>query len=183
MPGSVDHCWTTPIVCINGDFDPPCKGIHIPISDWCHRVHIEIWGPATCHACPAVSITFEDFTLYVKLAIQCAFIHPPVKCICDIDFLQNIFPVTIFYSLSLMLFIEWECLASSFNVQCLFYPTFLLLASPPTCVLSHCPCYYYTVAFQGICAQVFKMYSKRKLTDPHLQQKMWSISIHPCQYI
>ena len=74
-------------------------------------------------------------------------------------------------------------LASSFNMQCLFYPAFLLLASSPPCALSHCPSHYYPVAFQGICAQVFQIYINRKLTDPHIQQKMWPISIHPCQYI
>ena len=157
----------------------------MPISDWWHRAYIEIWGPAICHACPAVSITFKDFTRfqmvlqnpYVKLAIQCTFIHSPINCICDIDFLWSIFPVTIFYSLSLMLFKEWECLASSFNMQCLFYPAFLLLASPPPCVLSHCPSHYYPVVFQGSCGQVFQIYSNRKLTDQHIQQKMWPISI------
>ena len=57
------------------------------------------------------------------------------------------------------------------------------LHHPPPCVLSHRPFHYYPVAFQGRCAQVFQIYSNRKLTDPHFQQKMWPISIHPCQYI
>ena len=112
-----------------------------PISDCWHRVCIEIRGQATCLACPAVSITFKDFTWfqivlrnpYVKLAMQRAFIHSPINCICDIYFLWSIFPVTIFYSLSLMLFNKWECLTSSFSI-CLFYLAFLLLASPPPCV-------------------------------------------------
>ena len=163
----------------------------MPIGDWWHRVYIEIWERAFCNACPAVSITFKDFTRfqivlqnpYVKLAIQCALIHSPINCICDINFLWSIFPVTIFCSLSLMLFKEWGCLASSFNMQCLFYPAFLLLASPSPCVLSHCPSHYYPVALHGICAQVFKIYSKWKLTNPYIQQKMGPISIHHCQYI
>ena len=157
-------------------------------------VYIEIWGPAICHACPAVSITFKDFTRFqivlrnpydVKLATQCAVcLHPLTnKLHLWYDFLWSIFPLTIFYSLSLMLFKEWEFLASLFNMQCLYFPAFFHLASPPPCVLNHYPSHYYPVAFQGICAQVFKLYSNRKLTDPHIQQKMWPISIHPCQYI
>ena len=152
----------------------PCKGIHI------HQEVINgtgfVWGQSTCHACPAVSITFKDFTRfrivlqnpYMKLEIQCAFIHSPINCICDIDFLWSIFLVTIFYSLSLMLFKEWGCLASSFNMQCLFHPAFLLLASPPPCVLSHCPSHYYPVAVQGICAPVFQIYRNRRLIDPYI---------------
>ena len=121
MPGSVDHCWITSSVCTNGDFDPLCKGIHI--SDWWHRVYIEIWGTATCHARPAVSITFKDsarFQIvlqnpYMKLAVEYAFIHSPINCICDIDFLWSTFPVAIVYSLSTILLQKWEGLASSFN--------------------------------------------------------------------
>ena len=91
--------------------------------------------------------------------------------------------MTIVYSFSPKLFKEWECLGSSFNVQCLFYPAFLLLASSPPCVLCHCPSHYHPVAFQGRCAQVFPICNNRKLIHPHFQQKMWPISIHPCQYI
>ena len=84
MPGSVDHCWTTPSVCTNGDCDLLQRHSYSPISDWWHRVYIEIWGPAIYHACPTVSITHKDFTRCqialhnpsVKLEIQCAFIHP-----------------------------------------------------------------------------------------------------------
>ena len=178
------------LVCVPMEILTPLqRHSYSPISDWWHRVYIEIWGPATCHACPAVSITFKDFTRfqivlrnpYVKLETQCAFIHSPIHCFWDIDFLWSIFPVMIFYSLSLMLFKEWERLAGSFNMQCLFYPAFLLHASPPPCVLSHCPSHYHPVAFQGIFAQVFQIYTNRKLIDPHIQQKMWPISIHPCQ--
>ena len=90
MPVSVDHCWTTPSVCINGDFDPLQRHSYSPISDWWHRVYIEIWGPAICHTCPTVSITFKDFTRFqivsqnpsVKLEIQCAFVHSLINCIC-----------------------------------------------------------------------------------------------------
>ena len=67
----------------------------------------------------------------VNLEIRCAW-HSPIYCIRNTDFLWSIFPVTIFYSLSLMLDKEWECLASSFNVQCLFCRAFLHLASSPS---------------------------------------------------
>ena len=84
MPGSVDHCWTTPSVCTNGDCDLLQRHSYSPISDWWHRVYIEIWGPAIYHACPTVSITHKDFTRCqivlhnpsVELEIQRAFIHP-----------------------------------------------------------------------------------------------------------
>ena len=79
--------------------------------------------------------------------------------------------------------IRWGCLVSSFNVQCLLYLSLLFLASPPICVLSHCSSHYYPVAFRGICAPVLQIYSKRKLTNPHFQEKTWSISVHHCQYI
>ena len=41
----------------------------------------------------------------------------------------------------------------------------------PSIGLSHCPSHYYPVAFQGICDQVFEIYSNRKLTESHIQQK------------
>ena len=140
MQGSVDHCWTTPSVCTNGDCAPLQRHPYSPTSDWWHRVYIEISAPAICHACPTVSITSNDITRFqivlqnpsVKLEIQCAFINSPINCICNTDCLWSIFSVTIFYSLSLMLFKEWECWASSFNVQYLFYPAFLLRASSPS---------------------------------------------------
>ena len=93
--------------------------------------------------------------------------------------------MTILYSLSskVKLFKGWECLTNSFNVQCLFYPAFPLLASPPPFVLSHCPSYYYSVAFQGRCAQVLQIYGNRKLTDPYFQEKILPISVHPSEYI
>ena len=51
-------------------------------------------------------------------------------------------------------------------------------------VLSHSPSHYYAVAFLGWCAQVFQIYSDWKITDPHFQEnKMWPISVHPCQCI
>ena len=53
--------------------------------------------------------------------------------------------------------------------------------SPPF-VLSHCPSYYYSVAFQGRCAQVLQIYGNRKLTDPHFQEKIWPILVHPSEY-
>ena len=106
----------------------------------------------------------------MKLEINCPFIHTPITCICNIELPWSKFPLTILYSLSLILFKGWECLASSFNVQCLFYPTFLLLAPFSPCVLGQC-LHYYTVAFLGRCAQVFQIYSSRKITDPHFQGK------------
>ena len=50
-------------------------------------------------------------------------------------------------------------------------------------VLSHCPSYYYSVAFRGRCAQVLQIYGNRKLTDPHFQEKIWPNSVHPSEYI
>ena len=148
MPGSVDHCWNTPSLCTNGDFDPLQTYSYSSINEWWHSVYIEIWGPAICRACPTVSITPKDFTWSqivlrnpsLRLEIHYAFIRSPIYSICNIDLLWSKFPVTIFYSLSLMLFKEWECLASSFNVQCLFYP--------PPCILSHCPSHYHPVTFR-----------------------------------
>ena len=72
------------LVCTNGDCDLLQRHSYSLISDWWHRVYIEIWGPAIYHACPTVSITHKDFTRCqialhnpsVKLEIQCAFIHP-----------------------------------------------------------------------------------------------------------
>ena len=86
-----------------------------------------------------VSIASMDFTRFqivswnpsMKLEINCAFISSSLNCISNTDMLQNKFPVTI-----LMLFKGWEFLTRSCNAQCLFYPAFLLLASPPACVES-----------------------------------------------
>ena len=47
----------------------------------------------------------------------------------------------------------------------------LYLHHPTPIVLSHCPSYYYSVAFQGRCAQVLQIYGNRKLTDPYFQEK------------
>ena len=121
----------------------------------------------------------------MKLERHCASIRSPINCIYNIDFLWSKFPVTILYSLSskAKLFKGWECLTNSFNVQCLFYPAFPLLASSPSICLSHCPSYYYSVAFQGRCTQVLQIYGNRKLTDPYFQEKIWPISVHPSEYI
>ena len=67
---------------------------------------------------------------------------------------------------------------NAYFIQHSFY-----LHPPPPFVLSHCPSYYYSVAFQGICAQVLQVYGNRKLTDPHFQEKIWPISVHPSDYI
>ena len=132
-----------------------------------------------CHAYSTVSITSKEFTKFqivlrtwnpsVKLERHCASIRSPINGICNIDFLWSKFPVTILYSLSskVKLFKGWECLTNLFNVQCLFYPAFPLLASSPSICLSHCPSYYYSVAFQDRCAQVLQLYGNRKLTDPY----------------
>ena len=63
------------------------------------------------------------------------------------------------------------------------YNAYFIQHNPPPCVLGHRPFHYHPVAFQDRCAQVFQIYSNRRLTDPHFQQKMWSISIQPCQYV
>ena len=59
----------------------------------------------------------------------------------------------------------------------------LYLHHPPPFVLSLCPSYYYSVAFQGRCAQVLQIYGNGKLTDPYFQEKIWPISVHPSEYI
>ena len=159
MPGSVDHCWTIPCVCTKGDFGPLQRLSYSPISDWLHRVYIEIWGPAIYRAFPTVSITFKDFTRChivlhnpsVNVEILCAFTHSPINCIRNTDFLWSIFPVTIFDSLSLMLDKVWKCLASSFMYNVYFIQHFFTLHHPPPCVLGHCPSHYHPFAFQNRC--------------------------------
>ena len=74
LPGSVDHGWTTPGVCINGDFDPLQRHSYSPINYWGHRVYIELWGPVICHAFPAVSITSKDLPRF-----QIVLRNPSVK--------------------------------------------------------------------------------------------------------
>ena len=59
----------------------------------------------------------------------------------------------------------------------------IYLHYPPPFVLSHFPSHYYSVAFQGRCAQVLQIYGNRKWTDPHFQEKIWPISVHPSEYI
>ena len=59
----------------------------------------------------------------------------------------------------------------------------LYLHHPPPFVLSHCPSYYYSVAFHGRCAPVLQIYGNRKLTEPYFQEKIWPISVHPSEYI
>ena len=41
----------------------------------------------------------------------------------------------------------------------------------PSMCLRHCPSYYYPVAFLDRYAQIFQIYSNRKITDPHFQDK------------
>ena len=47
-------------------------------------VNIEIWVSATCHACPAISITFKDFTVSKSLA----------KSICEVSDTVCLHPLT-----------------------------------------------------------------------------------------
>ena len=47
----------------------------------------------------------------------------------------------------------------------------LYLHHPPPIVLSHCPSYYYSVAFQGRCTEVLQIYGNRKLTDHIFRRK------------
>ena len=119
---------------------------------------------------------------HVKLAIQCTLIHSPINCICDIDFLWSNISCD-----NILQFVTDVVQKMGVFGKLIQYTMPILYSIPspcitPPCVLSHCP-HYYPVAFQGRCAQVFQIYSNRKLTDPHIQQKMWPISIHPCQYI
>ena len=170
-------------MCTDEDFEPLQRHSYSPIRDWWHRVYIEIWGPAICHACPTVSITPKDLTRFqivlrnpsVKLEIQCAFIHLPINCICNIS-CDN----------SLQFLTDAVQIVGVFPklIQC----TMPILSSIPSpciipCGLRYCHSHYHPVAFQGRCARVFPICNNRKLTDPHFQQKMWPISIHPCQYI
>ena len=139
MSMSVDHCWTTPNLCTNGDVDLLQRHSYSPISGT--GFYWNVWTSFICHAYSTVGITSKDFTKFqivlwtwnpsVKLEIHCAFIRSPINSICNIDFLWSKFPVAILYSLSskVKLFKGWECLTNSFNVQCPFYPAFLLLAS------------------------------------------------------
>ena len=107
----------------------------------------------------------------MKLEINCPFICAPITDICNIELLWSKFPVTILYSLSLMLSKGWECLASSFNVQCLFYPTFLLLAPPPPCVWAIVLTIIMLLSWVNVLKFGGYSNSNRKLTDPHFQEK------------
>ena len=133
------------LMCVPMEMLTSCKDIHI------HQKVIGgtglYWNMGTnsiCHAYSTVSITSKEFTKFqivlrtwnpsVKLERHCASIRSPINCIYNIDFLWSKFSVTILYSLSskVKLFKGWECLTNSFNVQCLFYPAFPLLASSPS---------------------------------------------------
>ena len=74
-----------------------------------------------------------------------------------------------FYSLSLMFFKEWECLASSFNVQCLFYPVFLLLVSSWTCE-KLCFCFEMKILnFKCILSEVPSTVEETKYVQPKIE--------------
>ena len=156
------------------------------------------WNVGTssiCHAYSTVSITSKEFTKFqivlrtwnpsVKLEIHCAFIRSAINCICNIDFLWSKFPVAILYSLSskVKLFKGWGVWQTHSMYNAYFIQHSFYLHHPPPFVLSHCPSYYYSLAFQGRCAQVLQIYGNRKLTDPHFQEKIWPISVHPSEYI
>ena len=49
--------------------------------------------------------------------------------------------------------------------------------------MSICPAYYHPVAFRGRCAQVLQIYGNGKLYDPHFQETILPISVHPSMYI
>ena len=138
MPWSVDYYWTIPSMCTNGDFGPLQMHSYLPISDWWHGVYIEIWGPAIYHACPTVNLASKAFTRCqivlhnpsVNLEIVCAFIHSLINCIRNTDFIWSIFPVTIFYSLSLMLDKEWSVWQAHSMYNAYFIQHFFTLHHP-----------------------------------------------------
>ena len=134
MPMSVDHCWTTHNLCTNGDVDLLQRHLYSPISDWWHRFMLE-YGDQL-HLSRLFNSQHLIYGIH-KISNSLAnlkSICSPINCICNIDFLWSKFPVKILYSLSskVKLFKGCECLTNSFNVQCLFYPAFSLLASSPS---------------------------------------------------
>ena len=87
-------------------------------GDWWHRVYIRIWRRA-----PFVTLvqqaallprSSQGFRQFCEIHLWCyrTFVHASAhqKVLFNIDLLQINFPVTILYSLSLMLFIGWGCL-------------------------------------------------------------------------
>ena len=203
--GSVDHCWTTPSVCTNGDVDtpspphtttnhhphptpPPAKAL-ITIRD-CGTGFILKYGsnhlsclPSSQHylqglhkvsnslvksACEVSdAVCFKPLTnklhLWYRLSLKYISCDNILQFVTDVVQRMGVFGKLIQYAMPILYSIPSPC-------------------TTPPCVLSHCP-HYHPVAFQGRCAQVFQIYSNRKLTDPHIQQKIWPISIHHCQYI
>ena len=173
MPGNVDHCWTTPSVCTNGDCDPLQRHSYSPISDWWHRLYIEIWGPAIYRAWPKVSITHKDFTRCqivlhnpsVKLAIQCAFTHPFTNKL----HLRYWLPLKHISCDNILQFVTYVVQRMGIFCKLIQYIIFILssISSPciiPSLCLSHCPSHYYPVAFQDRFAQVFQIYSYNKIS-------------------
>ena len=138
MRMSVDHCWTTPNLCTNGDVD--LAKAFIFTNKWLvAQVYTQIWGPAPFVRLIQQSALSKEFTKFqivlrtwnpsVKLEIHCAFIRSPINCICNIDFLWSKFPVTILYSLSSKV-IEMMGVFDKL-IQC---PMPILSSIPSTCI-------------------------------------------------
>ena len=161
MPGSVDHCWTTPNLWTNGDVDP-CEEFILQFA---------IWGPApfvTLVQQPeVVNDTFYLHPLTKKRHLKYWLALKQISSDNMVEFVTDVVQrVGVFGKL-----IQCTMPVSSIPSPCI----------TPLCVLSHCPFHYYPVVVQGLCAQGFQIYSDRKLTDRHFQEKMWPISVHPCQ--
>ena len=184
MPGSVDYCRTTPSLCTNGDFDPLQRHPYSPISDWWHRVYMCILiHEGKFHLSPlsAVSIASKDFTRFqivswnpsMKLEINCAFIRSPLNCISNTDMLQTNF--------------LWQYWCYSKDGSFWLQRTMPILSSIPfPCITpSMCRVMVHLVIilllFRVDVLKFFQIHSNRKLTDPHFQEKLWPISVHPCQ--
>ena len=108
MPMSVDHCWTIPNLCTNGDVDLLQRHSYSPISDWWHRfilkyedqLHLLRLFNSQHYIYGIHKISNSLANLKSICEIHCAFVRSPINCICNIDFLWSTFPVAILYSLS-----------------------------------------------------------------------------------
>ena len=192
MPGSVDHCWTTPIVCVPMEILTTLAKAFIFTNKWLVAQGL-YWNVGASHlSCFSSSQPYLQGLHKVSSSLAksvCEFsdtvcLHPltnklhlwywlllkHISCDSSLQFVTDVIRrmgvlgKLIQYAMPIL---------SSIDSPCITLP----------CVLSHCPSHYHPVAFQGISAQVFPIHSNGKLTDPHIQQKMWPISIHPCQYI
>ena len=105
----------------------------------------------------------------MKLEINCPFIRAPITCTCNIELLWSIFPLNIVQFITDV--VQKRGVFGKL-IQC----TMPILSNIPSCTipsmcLSHCPSHYYPVAFLGRCAQVFQIYSNKKITDHILRRK------------